>query len=220
MTAFDLPGHGRSAGWDGQGEIQGITTRIAATFPDGPWDIIGHSFGATVALRLAVERPELVRSLVLIEPVLFAVALRDDPATGAAFEAGMGPVNDAMRAGRWRAAARAFVAIWGAGAPWPDIPEAQKRAMAGQMPLIAASQAALHDDVADLLAPGRIAAVAQPALLIEGALSPDIIGAVNAGLAARLPRAERAMIEGAGHMAPITHPGAVARVIQRFLRRV
>jgi lipase len=44
-----------------------------------PVDVIGHSFGGTVALRLAVERPDLVRSLVLIEPVFVAALLADRP---------------------------------------------------------------------------------------------------------------------------------------------
>ncbi len=51
MTAFDMPGHGRSDEWDARGEIQGVTAEIAAGFLDGPADVIGHSFGATVALR-------------------------------------------------------------------------------------------------------------------------------------------------------------------------
>jgi pimeloyl-ACP methyl ester carboxylesterase len=42
----------------------------------GPAIVVGHSMGATVALRLAVDAPELVRGLVLIAPV---------PASGADF---------------------------------------------------------------------------------------------------------------------------------------
>ena len=32
MTAFDMPGHGRSAAWDERGEIQAVTTAMAASF--------------------------------------------------------------------------------------------------------------------------------------------------------------------------------------------
>ena len=68
MTAFDLPGHGRSADWDGVADYQYLSTQIAASFITEPVDLIGHSFGATVALRLAAEQPQKLRSLTLIEP--------------------------------------------------------------------------------------------------------------------------------------------------------
>ena len=63
--AYDLPGHGRSADWDGVSDIQGVSTAMAVDLLEaeggGPADIIGHSFGGTVAIRLAAERPDLVR---------------------------------------------------------------------------------------------------------------------------------------------------------------
>ncbi|NJM82478.1 MAG: alpha/beta fold hydrolase, partial [Tabrizicola sp.] len=81
VTALDEPGHGKAADWDGQEEIHGLTTRIAVELAEmlgdgGPIDLMGHSFGATVALRIALDRPDLVRSLVLVEPVIFAAAGR------------------------------------------------------------------------------------------------------------------------------------------------
>lgn len=218
LRACDMPGHGRSAPWDKRGEIQEVTARIAADLCDGPTDLIGHSFGATVALRLAVMRPDLVRSLVLIEPVFFAAGFAADPGARAAFDVAMGGFAKAMAAGDTQDAARAFTAVWGAGAAWDDVPESQRRAMAAQMPLIDAAQPVLYEDAAGLLVDGVLQAVTVPALLIEGSLSPAIIPAINAGLAARLPQAERAVILGAGHMAPITHPAQVSAEILRFLR--
>jgi pimeloyl-ACP methyl ester carboxylesterase len=70
---FDLPGHGRSAPWAGT-DYHSDATAVAAALLHGPTHIIGHSFGATVALRLAVERPDLVSRVTLIEPVMFAAA--------------------------------------------------------------------------------------------------------------------------------------------------
>ncbi len=220
LTAFDMPGHGRSGDWNGRGEIQEVTAEIAADLLDGPAHVIGHSFGATVALRLAVTRPELVRSLILIEPVFFAVALADCPEMRDGFAAQMAGFTEGMAAGDGHAAARAFLSVWGNGAEWESLGALERDRLAAQMPLIEAGHGALYDDVGGLLAPGVLQAVRQPALLIEGSESPDIISAINEGLAARLPRAERAVVAGAGHMVPLTHAGQVGAEILRFLRKI
>ncbi len=217
MTAFDMPGHGRSARWDRRGEVQGVTAGIAADFLGGPTDIIGHSFGATVALRLAVERPELVRSLVLIEPVFFAVARHVTPDTFAAQAAHDAAQSAALRAGEAHRAARAFTETWGDGTPWDDLPESRREQLAEQMHLVEAGADAIYGDAGGMLAPGVLEGTRAPVLIVEGSASPAIIEAVCEGLAARLPRAERAVIMGAAHMAPVTHAPQVAAEILRFL---
>lgn len=232
LVAFDLPGHGQSAPWrSDMGEVQGLSTAVALDFatdlaahdkadtPAGV-DLLGHSFGATVALRLAVEHPELVRSLVLIEPVLFAVAFAGDPAARDAYEALMSDYARAVGAGDPEAAARAFTAIWGDGRDWDSLPAAARAALARDIPMIDAAAPALMEDVAGVLAPGGLERVACPVLLLGGSTSPGITEAIAEGLATRLPRAERAMIVGAGHMAPITHPRQVASELQRFFDAV
>ena len=78
ISAPDLPGHGQSPDWPGTPDYHSYTTRAVAPLIDRPMDLIGHSLGATVALRIAVAAPEAVRSLTLIEPALFAAA--PDPA--------------------------------------------------------------------------------------------------------------------------------------------
>lgn len=217
VTAFDLPGHGQSAPWEGRGEIQAVSTAIAADLLDGPADILGHSFGATVALRLAVEHPGRVRSLCLYEPVFFAVALADRPEMRPEHEAEMAEYRAGMAAGDMARAARGFLHVWGDGAGWDALPPASRARIAAQMPLIEAAHGTLYEDAGGMLASGALSRLAAPVLLMEGARSPAIIGAINAGLAARLPEARRATIAGAGHMGPVTRPQAVAEKIAAFL---
>ena len=217
ITAFDIPGHGQSAAWEGPGEIQAASTAIAADLLDGPADILGHSFGATVALRLAVEHPHLVRSLSLYEPVFFAVALADRPELRASHEAEMAEYAAGMASGDMAAAARGFLSVWGGGGAWETMPETLRNRMAAQMPLVETATPALYADAGGMLASGALTRIEVPALLMEGTHSPAIIRAINDGLAKRLPEARRACIADAGHMGPITHPQAVADAIRAFL---
>lgn len=218
MTAFDMPGHGRSAAWDHRDEIQKATARIAETFLSAPTDVIGHSFGATVALRLAVMRPDLVRTLTLIEPVFFAVAWQDRPDTKDAFDIAQGEVAPAMARGDVLTAARDFTRMWGDGTAWDALPDRTRQSLADQMYLIAATHDALHDDVGGMLERGVLDRVDMPVLLIEGSASPDIVAVINEGLAKRLPKATRAMIMGGAHMSPVTHSDQVAAEISRFIQ--
>lgn len=219
MTAFDTPGHGRSDPWDGRDEIQKATAEIAADFLNRPTDIIGHSFGATVALRLAVMRPDLVRTLTLIEPVFFAVALKDRPDLRTAFDASVSGYGPAMARGDMMSAAEGFTRVWGDGTPWEAMPAAVQQSLADQMYLIAASHDALNTNASGMLDPGVLEALDMPVLLIEGSASPDIIGAINDSLAKRLQHVSRSMIMGASHMAPITHADQVATEVLRFLEQ-
>jgi pimeloyl-ACP methyl ester carboxylesterase len=217
LTAFDLPGHGQSGPWAGTGEIQAVSTAMAADFLDTPTDVIGHSFGATVALRLAVERPDLVRSLILYEPVFFAVALHDQPGLRAGHEAEMADYAAGMVAGDFLQAAEGFTRVWGDLRGWTALPEGARVAMAAQMPLIEAATDALYGDAGGMLSSGALRRISAPVLLMEGSASPAIISAINAGLAVRIPEARRVVVQGAGHMGPISHARGVAEEIREFL---
>ena len=56
-----------------------------------------------------------------------------------------------------------------------------------------------------------------PVLLIRGGRSEPIIAHIQAALLRRLATAREEVVAEAGHMAPITHAGAVAERIAPFL---
>lgn len=212
MTAFDLPGHGQSDAWDGRSDYLELSTRIAAGLVPAPVDLIGHSFGGLVALRLALDRPEAVRSLTLVEPVLFAAA-RGFP-EWEVHMAEIAPFLQALEAGRNEAAARAFTALWGTGAAWEELEPRSRAALAERIHLIAAGAGATYEDSGGLLAPDGLEGLAMPAMLIRGSRSPAIIARICEEIGARLPDVGLAEVEGAGHMAPITHPAQMAGLIE------
>jgi len=68
VLLVDLPGHGRSSPLPAAPGLGPYADRVAKLLEDeglAPADVVGHSLGGLVGIRLAVRRPELVRNLVL-----------------------------------------------------------------------------------------------------------------------------------------------------------
>lgn len=71
--ALDLRGHGASArAADARDGVQPAAEDVAAVadalLPTAPFVLVGHSFGASVALAYAQAHPQRVRALVLVDP--------------------------------------------------------------------------------------------------------------------------------------------------------
>ena len=225
VTAFDLPGHGRSADWDGQGDLPDAVARMGCALLDAALgtaprvDLVGHSFGAIVALRMAQLAGARIRTLTLIEPVLMCAAR--GTAALADIDARALPMEDMMARGDLAGAARHFNAMWSdARAPaWTDLSPAARAGMIRAIPLVPACNAALYHDSLGFLAPGGLDALACPVQLIRGSATDPVIGEINDQLAARLPGAENKIIAGAGHMVPITHSSQTAAELSAFFAR-
>lgn len=202
FTLFDLPGHGRSAAWDSSSPYQEQAVAQMAELISEPAHVFGHSLGATCALRLALEAPEKVRSLTLAEPVFFAAA-KGTPAHAVRLEENA-EFSAAFEAGDHLEAARLFMNKWG-GTPWDTLPAAIQRQMAKSIPMVFATGCELEDDPSNQLAPGRLEALTMPVLLLEGTESHPVVADIQATLARRIPKAQRKIIQGAGHMLPMTH---------------
>ncbi|MGD9863469.1 MAG: alpha/beta fold hydrolase [Pseudodonghicola sp.] len=220
FTTFDMLSHGRSPDWDGQGDIQDRIVEIAETLLTRRMDLIGHSFGATVALRLAAAYPERVRSVTMVEPVYFCFAEEVAPELLAAHEADAAPFSEPLARGEYETGARLFNELWGgAGPSWDEMPEAARAGMIRSIRMVPACRPSLYDDPAGMLAPGRLDRVAAPVLLLRGSDSHPVTAAINAGIARRLSDAEDVVIAGAGHMLPITHPVETAAHLRALFAR-
>lgn len=69
----DRPGHGYSERFDGADTLAAQARQMAGVLeqlaPGQKAVVVGHSFGGAVALRVALDRPDLVSGLVLLAPV-------------------------------------------------------------------------------------------------------------------------------------------------------
>ncbi len=221
FVAPDLPSHGNSAKWDGQSDFaQTVFDTTLAQMDAAPMDVIGHSFGAVTALRLAAKHPERIRSLTVFEPVFFAVAKADAPETLVDHDRAAKPFQDAIDAGNMEGAARAFNSMWSTErGTWDKMPERSRMAMARAIHVVPSTYALIYDDTDGILAPGVLERLRMPVTLVRGALTHPAVTATLDGLHNRIPGSVVEVIPEAGHMAPISHPQEVAAVFEAALAR-
>ena len=217
MIAPDMPGHGGSADWDRRGDIGEQIVAIADDCLGDRAHLVGHSYGAVIALWLASQRPDAVSSLTLIEPVLFAAAKDSDPAAYATYLTVSATFGAAMKREDWEASARAFHRVWGDGRKWEALSDKERSGFVSRMHFIAETEGMLLNDTAGVLTPGRIERITCPTLLIRGGESPAIISAVHATLARRIAGAQDVVVPHANHMVPITHATEVAAQISKLV---
>lgn len=211
-VAVDLPGFGEAV----------IEDRLQA-----PWDdvlqtlrelgvaratLVGNSFGAAVALRLAAVAPEAVSALVLISPP--PLVPDPSPALRLAWDA----ENAALERGDIDGAVAAVVAAW----TQPHAPEALRQRVAAMQRRAFEVQAAAGEvkEAPDPLEehPEVLAELQIPALLAAG--EDDMADFRNSAeqLAAILPLARHKVIKGAGHLAPLEAPEEFKGLLLDFLR--
>lgn len=217
MVAPDMPGHGQSGDLDPDRDMHDQVSQMAESFVVPGCHLIGHSFGATVALRLAQQHPARVRSLVLIEPVLFAAARARAPRAFAAHRERSAAYRCALERGDFEAAARAFTLQWGDGTDWNSLSARQREGFIQRIGIVAQTDGCLNGDTAGLLAPGRLERIEAPVLMLRGERTEAIVPEIHACLRARLRDVREAVVPGAAHMLPVTHAVRVGAEIDGFL---
>ncbi|HEX6132251.1 MAG TPA: alpha/beta hydrolase [Actinomycetota bacterium] len=219
VFAYDRRGHSRSERPAGPGSVREDVADLAALVEHlglAPAWVVGNSFGASITLRLAVERPDLLRGLVVHEPPLFGL-LADDPALAPMLDEVRRRVESVVRriaSGDHAGAAEEFVENVALGpGSWSQLPPELRRTFVANAPTFldeANDPEALAFDL------DRVRGLSRPALLTLGDQSPPTFAPVVAKLAGALPRGQVRTFRGAGHIPHATHPDAFVEAIIAF----
>jgi 2-succinyl-6-hydroxy-2,4-cyclohexadiene-1-carboxylate synthase len=215
--APDLPGHGGTASWAARAMVERTADDLAALLRALGYErahVVGYSMGARIALRLAVAHPACVARLVLEAPSAGISGPRERSARRAADGAlaltldrdGIVPFVDAWEAtpvlaGEARLGSAARTTLRGIRLGHRPAGLAASLRGAGQ-----GAMEPLHD---------RLAEISSPTLVIVGGDDPvrDRAAAVAAGI----PGARLAVIDGAGHAPHLEAPAAFNRLVLDFV---
>lgn len=193
LVAFDRRGHGRTADTPDAFHYESMADEAIAVLDDrniAAADIVGYSDGADVAMHVAMARPDLVRSLVLISgnitPLSEQAATIDPDAPATAL---LRAIHDMLS---------------------PDGPEHFDVIARKTVEMFLAEPTFDVDQLATIEAPALVIAADRDDIALEETIA----------LFAALPNANLAIVPNATHALPWEYPEVVTTLINQFLARL
>jgi pimeloyl-ACP methyl ester carboxylesterase len=179
--------------------------------------VVGHSSSAVIALRLALDFPDAVHTLALLEPARPAVQTEAQ----AAFRRDVAePAVERYRTGDKAGA----VDLWARGVFGPDYRAPLERALPGLIEQCLADADAFFTQELPALQQWSLTEVdarriVQPVLAVVGEKTAATFSERVGLLCSWLPNAERFELEGANHLLHVHNPQGMAEGLASFYRR-
>jgi pimeloyl-ACP methyl ester carboxylesterase len=223
VLAPDSYGAGKSPEWP-LGPASRLQDEVAFIEPvlaraGTPLTLVGHSYGAAIALRAALAHPGRIRALALYEPTLFSLLDAEAPLPNDAdgIRLAVARAERAMEAGDPDTAAGHFIDYWMGEGSWARMPASRRAPIAASVRNLRRWGQALFEEPTPLEA---FRSLEMPVLFMTGGRSPRSAHGVARLLTRTLPNVEVLELAELGHMGPITHPDPVNEAIARFLERM
>lgn len=197
VLRYDRRGYGRSRPHDGPFDVASQVDDLLTLLDGEPAVLVGHSFGGHVALATAARVPELVAGVSVYETPLSWMDWW--PAGTAGGMAAMSSDADA---------AENFMRRLIGNDGWEALPERTRQERRAEGGALRAELLSIRGD-----APWDVDSVTCRVVCGHGSEGSPHHARGMSWLAARLHRGSAAVIDGAGHGAPNSHPGPFARAM-------
>ncbi len=220
VRAVNLFGYGRTPAWPG-GRMQSLDDQarlVEAALPRDARDIylVGHSFGAVVAMKTAARLWGRVSKLVLIEANPFNLLAQHGRAEAFAEATAL---RDCVKAygdrGEWDATAEIFADYWSGAGTWRDMRRERRGAFAQALKASSFEWDAVMNDVTS--AAQWAAWLPEDTLLIADSRSALPMREITTILRRACPAWIYRDVPGAGHMAPLTRPELINPIVRTYL---
>ncbi len=182
----------------------------------GPAHLVGHSFGASVAALVALERPEMVSSLVLGEPSLFSILSDSQDRVSLRFHRiALRVVQKLSENDEQGLAIKEYLNIVVGRDVFDELPLEDLLVINQNAHTLGPMLRTYFDPTR--LDCGSARKLTMPALLITGELSPGIYGAITRELNDCVPTADSFTLPGASHGLQIENPQTFGSRLMDFL---
>ncbi len=203
VYALDFPGFGQSPlppeAW-GVGEYADLVVRFLDSLGVAKTDVVGHSFGGRVGIKLAARWPERVERLVLVDSAGVPHATP-----------GRAAIRAGLRAGRAILSAPGLGGLRGkAEALARDRLGSEDYRSAG--PLRETFLKVISEDLRP-----NLPEIKAPTLLVWGENDQDTPLADAKVMESSIPDAGLVVLKGAGHFSYLDRPADFARIVRHFL---
>jgi len=205
VIAVDMPGHGESARLGDHPSLTYFTDAIAVILTE-PAVVIGHSFGAMIALDMAARHPDLVHGVAALNGIFQRdTDARKTVLSRAASLDGKTPTDPTATLNRWfgsaPSAARDACQEWLCGVDPAGYRDAY-RVFANE------------DGPSDV----TLRNLRCPALFLTGEDEPNSTPLMSQRMAALAPKGAAIVLKGAAHMLPMTHAAQVTEILKQFIQ--
>jgi pimeloyl-ACP methyl ester carboxylesterase len=209
-------------------DLKGFIEKVAG----GPVDLVGHSYGGFVSAFLAADHPDLVRSLVLVEPAISTLLVADQSSgaqalglllrspsvalSGRRFQTkSLGPSLKALEKGDLEKAVELNVdGVQGAGGAFRALPEETRKMMLDnartvaelktQFPRFTAREAGL---------------ISRPTLVVNGAEGALFLSRIGQLMTKSVPGAKRVVVPASKHFPHMENADLFNEKVLEFLGR-
>jgi pimeloyl-ACP methyl ester carboxylesterase len=211
LVAVDAYGGGAGPGVAGCRRLDDYADQVLAVVDHvgEPIHLVGFSWGGATALHVGATASSVLASLTVIEPEAYSLTASDGPAFAEISE-----LRDRwrahVRAGRWYEAIEEFIDFYngpGTFARWPA--PRRERFLDVQR---------ARGDLWDVLFEAPLTAetlgeIPLPVHVVEGSATSVVDHTICHVVRRDVPRAEHTLIDGAGHMIPLTHATQLTRAL-------
>ena len=219
VLAVNLFGYGETTPWPGTSPqslyAQAQLVLALCQEAGSPIHLVGHSFGASVALKAAGLLGARVGSLILLEPNPFYL-LRQGGGTHAFLESRS--LRDHVKCfgslGDWPKVAERFADYWLGDGSWSTMPDKRRAAFVDSLPPNFHEWDAVMEEETPVEEWKALAA--KTLVVSDRATRPPIREIVDI-FAKACPHWSFRFIADGGHMAPLTRPELINPIVREFL---